>query len=297
MELKPHTKVKTTVNASQEYFEFLNVTSELHKSEWINGELVLQSPVMDIHSSINLKLTSLLSSYINRNNLGHLVFEKALINFEFAVHNYEPDVAYFDPEKVQYINDDTCLYSTMPDFIVEIISKSTKKNDRGIKFETYQKHKVSEYWIIEPFKKTIEQYLLHKGKYQKPIIYGIKDTIESVVIEGFKTRVEALYEQIYYLAELDKPINDKYKPILKELEQNKQELGQNKQVMEQNKQELEQNKQELEQNKQVMEQNKQELEQNKQILLNTVKALKNSNIPVSEIQKITKLSREEIEKE
>lgn len=194
------------VKVSAEYKKFLDVTSEICKCEWINGELVLHSPAMDIHSAVNLRLASLIQSHIDRNNLGHVVTEKALINFEFAVHNYEPDIVYFIPEKAKYITDKTCLYSIIPDFVVETISKSTAKNDRGVKFKTYQKHKVSEYWIIEPLKQTIEQYILHKGKYRKPIIYGIEDTIESMLIEDFKIRVEALYERIFYLAEIEKQI-------------------------------------------------------------------------------------------
>ena len=37
-----------------------------------------------------------------------------------------------------------------PDFAVEVLSPSTQKNNRGIKFDDYALHNVSEYWIIDP---------------------------------------------------------------------------------------------------------------------------------------------------
>ena len=203
------------VEVSPAYKEFLDVTSELQKSEWIDGKLVLHSPVIDLHTSINLKLTGLLNSHITRNNLGHLVFEKALINLEFAVQNYEPDTAFFLPEKAIRINDETLMYEA-PDFVVEITSKSTAHKDRGVKFLNYEKHGVMEYWIITPSKKTVEQYYLIDNKYELIKKFGIRDTISSKVIKNFTIPVKALYNSKIYEIELDRFLNTKYGKIIKQ---------------------------------------------------------------------------------
>jgi Uma2 family endonuclease len=211
--------LKKDIYISNAYKKFLDETSEQCKCEWINGNLILQSPATDLHNSINLKLTSLLSSHVNRQNLGHIVFEKSLINFEFAKNNYEPDVVFFIPEKAKHIKDDTTLYNVMPDFIVEIASDGTRSYDRNVKYKMYEKHGVKEYWIIEPFDRTIEKYILNQyQKYVQTGFYKIEDTIESTVIKDFKIRVSALYEKIMYLAQLDKPVSAKYKIILKQAE-------------------------------------------------------------------------------
>ena len=293
-------QAEITIKISSEYKEFLNITSELQKSEWINGKLVLHSPVMNIHNATNIKLTSLINSHVNRNNLGLVLAEKALINFEFAVHNYEPDIVYYIPEKAEYINDDTSLYSIIPDFVVEILSKSTKKNDRGIKFQTYQKHGVREYWIIEPVKQIIEQYLLINNKYQEPIIYELGDTIESKIIKNFEIRLEALFERIYYLAALDRPVSAKYKPIIKEkndkIALQQEQLIQKENKLEHNKKELEHNKKELEHNKKELEHNKKELKHNKNTIKNSIKGMIETGMSIKQIQEITNLSKEQIEK-
>jgi Uma2 family endonuclease len=61
-----------------------------------------------------------------------------------------------------------------PDFVVEILSKGTARKDKGIKKEDYALHGVKEYWIIDPIKQTIEQYLLINltdTEYFPPYIY------------------------------------------------------------------------------------------------------------------------------
>ena len=60
-----------------------------------------------------------------------------------------------------------------PDLIVEVLSPSTVKNDRGYKKDLYEKAGVREYWIVDPTIRTIEAYLLSDGKYVLDGFYGI----------------------------------------------------------------------------------------------------------------------------
>lgn len=42
-----------------------------------------------------------------------------------------------------------------PDFIIEILSESTKKKDSYLKLMKYQKAGVREYWLVDPDKKKV----------------------------------------------------------------------------------------------------------------------------------------------
>jgi Uma2 family endonuclease len=53
-----------------------------------------------------------------------------------------------------------------PTIIVEILSPSTALNDRGLKFEIYEKQKVKYYLIVDPQFKKIEVYELLNNKYE-----------------------------------------------------------------------------------------------------------------------------------
>ena len=46
-----------------------------------------------------------------------------------------------------------------PDLVAEILSRTTSKNDRGIKMKAYEHFGVKEYWIVDPVNRSIEVYL------------------------------------------------------------------------------------------------------------------------------------------
>ena len=50
--------------------------------------------------------------------------------------------------------------------MVEILSPSTAYRDRGLKLDLYQKAGVSEYWIVDPERKVVQQYVLTDGVFR-----------------------------------------------------------------------------------------------------------------------------------
>ena len=53
----------------------------------------------------------------------------------------------------------------VPDMVVEVLSKSTRKIDLSLKKNSYEACGVKEYWIIDPWTKFVDVYLLRDGKY------------------------------------------------------------------------------------------------------------------------------------
>ena len=49
--------------------------------------------------------------------------------------------------------------------VVEVLSPSTRVNDLTIKKDAYEANGVKEYWIIEPWDKTVDVYILGDGRY------------------------------------------------------------------------------------------------------------------------------------
>jgi Putative restriction endonuclease len=98
--------------------------------------------------------------------------------------------------KAEFINGQ--MLFPAPDLAVEILSKKTAARDKGIKKEDYAAHGVTEYWIIDPEKQTIEQNLLFsaKDKVYLPaktiLVHGV---IESKAIPGFEIPVKAIFDE------------------------------------------------------------------------------------------------------
>ena len=93
-----------------------------------------------------------------------------------------------------------------PDFVVEILSPSTKKKDAFIKLHKYEDAGVREYWMVDPDKKKIITYVFD-GKEDEiyPTIYGFGDKVPVAIFDN-KCEVDfaEIYNGIKFLYEEDK---------------------------------------------------------------------------------------------
>jgi Uma2 family endonuclease len=170
---------------------FYEEMSEEQKVEFINGEVVVQSPVKLRHTIASQNLFTLLSLYVSKHDLGYVGHEKMLISL--TRNDYEPDVVYFGPEKAQTFGLDQMKFPA-PDFIAEVLSPSTEAIDRGIKFQDYAAHGVTEYWILDPDREIVEQYAL-KGEMYELLVKSKSGTLQSVAVSGFEIAVRALFDK------------------------------------------------------------------------------------------------------
>ena len=87
-----------------------------------------------------------------------------------------------------------CIYGA-PDFVLEVISKSTRLRDYGKKLSKYMDAGVKEYWIVDPYQKRIMVYEFNKEIF--PVIYGIDADIPVSLYDGRLTiNLAALIKKI-----------------------------------------------------------------------------------------------------
>lgn len=181
-------------NEAQRRQEFQEWIDEGMKAEFINGEIVVHSPVKKKHLEVTRLLGGLLHVYCLLKNRGTIWTEKAMITL--TRNDYEPDIVFFRSEQAAHFQQDQ-LFFPAPDFVVEILSAKTAAKDRGIKKQDYAAHGIREYWIIDPDRQRIEQYLLlheQDTTYFEPYTFTIDDDIRSMAIEGFNIPVRAIFE-------------------------------------------------------------------------------------------------------
>ena len=161
------------------------------KAEFINGEVIMHSPALSRHTQARKRVMNLLNNYVDFNDLGLVHDEKSLCTF--PRNDYEPDVIFFGPAKSATIQPDTLQFPP-PDFICEVVSPSTEKRDRGVKFQDYEAHGVSEYWIVDPETQILEQYVLDAdGRYQLRM-KSSSGQVVSAIVPGFSVPVLAIFE-------------------------------------------------------------------------------------------------------
>lgn len=87
-----------------------------------------------------------------------------------------------------------------PDFIIEVLSNSTKRKDAVIKLNKYLNAGVREYWMIDPMKKKVIVYDFEHDEY--PAIYGFDARVPIGIWNGeLEIDFSEVYEYVKFLYE------------------------------------------------------------------------------------------------
>jgi Uma2 family endonuclease len=163
------------------------------KAEFINGEeIIYHSPVSGRHWMASTQLMRYLLPYVYNNRLGKVGYEKVMIRC--TRNDYEPDVCFWTQERAASFEPRQSVFPP-PDFVVEILSESTRERDRGIKMQDYAAHNVQEYWLIDPDERTVEQYLLNEGIFSLHLKLNEEGTLHSQVIQGFSIPIKSIFQE------------------------------------------------------------------------------------------------------
>jgi Uma2 family endonuclease len=164
------------------------------KVEFINGEIIENSPVTNEHSDAVCYIQTATHIHATINNLGKVKSEKAMISL--TRNDYEPDVVFWRKEVADTFTIGQ-LHFPKPDLIIEVLSPGTETKDRGVKMKDYALHSIPEYWIVDTAKQLVEQYHLSEALPNEYELYKKlyrEDDIQSLVLQGFKIPVAAIFD-------------------------------------------------------------------------------------------------------
>ena len=168
----------------EEYFQ-LPETNQI--DELIDGEYIVSPPPTIKHQDVVVNVVVFLRSSAAQ---GRTVVSPAAIHFE-ADQVLEPDVFWIRPEgdchPVQ-----NAYWEGAPDLVVEVLSPSTAKRDRGVKFEVYQRDGVREYWLIDLEAQFVELYQHANEGFKRQGVHGVEDTFNSAAL-GLEVKVSAIF--------------------------------------------------------------------------------------------------------
>jgi Uma2 family endonuclease len=87
----------------------------------------------------------------------------------------------------------------VPDFLVEVLSKTSKKYDYNDKYNLYEKFGVTEYWIIDPIDKVISVYILNSDKKYIETVYDYSAnsdlSINTSIIKGLEIKLKDIFKE------------------------------------------------------------------------------------------------------
>ena len=146
-------------SAKRKYEKYGKLYAESLNHELLDGKIYLMSPRPSFkHDAVAFSLRRILDR--------HLKGKKCKVIGEVDVYLSKkdrpiPDVMIVCDPKIIKPNG---IFGA-PDLVVEILSKSSAKKDRGYKKLLYEKYGVKEYWLVDLDGESIEVYHLKDEKY------------------------------------------------------------------------------------------------------------------------------------
>jgi len=184
-----HTKRKLS------YEEYLALPGDGRIVEWVNGEIITHMPATPLHQNVVIFLIKLLSNYIDRLNLGHLLAAPVEVRLWPNGPAREPDVLFIGRERLAQLTERR--FEGGPDLVVEVVSPGSVTIDRVDKFLEYEQANVSEYWIIDPrpHQQQADFYIRDAGGRFAAAPLDDEGVFASAVLPGFRLNVAWLWQE------------------------------------------------------------------------------------------------------
>lgn len=150
------------------------------RAELIDGQIYYMAPPSRKHQSIAGKLFAAISHYIESKDgtCEPYIAPFAVFLNENNKNYVEPDISVIcDKNK---LNDRGCTGA--PDWIIEIVSPSSRRMDYYIKLFKYRAAGVREYWIVDPDKNRIMVYNFDN---EDTADYTFSDIVKAGIYEDF----------------------------------------------------------------------------------------------------------------
>lgn len=151
------------------------------RAELMDGKLYMMATPGRIHQKFVMTLSNSIFNYIQSKKGDCEVYPAP-----FAVYLNADDKIYLEPDisvicDKNKLTDEGCKGA--PDWIIEIVSPSSRPMDYNKKLFQYRMSNVREYWIVDPMKQLIMVYNFEHDTFEQ---YSFSDKVKAGIYEDFE---------------------------------------------------------------------------------------------------------------
>ncbi len=158
----------------------------------IEGKLYM-SPSPDFwHQSVSLNVAVLLRNYVKRNPVGRVCAAPSDVELDFA-NIYQPDVYFIANDRLHILSKQGPVGA--PNLVVEVLSRSTARLDKGAKRRIYAQAGVEELWLVDKEKRVVTVYRFGKSVDELAGVYNMRQKFTSPLLPRLKVAVAEVFER------------------------------------------------------------------------------------------------------
>ncbi len=169
-----------------------HVAGDDTKEDLINGRIIPAMSASTPHELVQTFLIKLIGMYTDARDLGIVLGSRTLVRIDER-NGYEPDVLFVRKDR-QHIVGAQAL-NEAPDLAVEIVSRSSKKQDYVDKLAGYERAGVREYWIVDPDRSEARFYRRGADGLFADASPSPGEPFESAVLPGFRIDPAVLFQE------------------------------------------------------------------------------------------------------
>ena len=154
---------------------------EGQRAELMDGEMYMMATPSRVHQRLVMILSNSIFNFIQNNNGDCEIYPSP-----FAVFLNADDKTYLEPDisvicDKNKLTDDGC--NGAPDWIIEVVSPSSRQMDFNKKLFKYRASGVREYWIVDSMKQQIMVYNFEHDDFEQ---YSFSDKVKVGIYDDFE---------------------------------------------------------------------------------------------------------------
>ena len=181
-----------TQNVKFTYEDYLLFPEDGRRHELIDGEHFMTPSPSTRHQRIVHNLDCLLGTHVRGAKAGQL-FPAPMDVVLSDLDVVQPDLLFVSAARASIITEKNI--QGPPDFVIEIISQTSRKTDETIKRKLYERYGVREYWIVDPELETVDIHRLTDRRYVRAAELSLEanHAIETSLLPGLKLKLSDIF--------------------------------------------------------------------------------------------------------
>ncbi len=177
------------------YDDFVHFPDDGRRHELIDGEHFVTPSPNTKHQQTSGTLFFLIRTWLEEHPIGRIFsapYDVVFSDFDIV----EPDLLYLSNERAAQVI--TPLHAKgVPELVVEIASRGTRKRDETIKRRLYERVGVSEYWIVDPEIDVIRVHRRDGERFGRPVEVSREagDVLTTTLLPGLDLPLARIFRE------------------------------------------------------------------------------------------------------
>ncbi len=174
------------------YEDYLLFPEDGRRHELIDGEHFMTPALSTRHQEIVGNLMRFLGDYVARAKAGKVFVAPTDVVLS-SLDVIQPDLLFIRAARASIITEKNI--QGPPDFVIEIISQTSRKTDETIKRKLYERYGVREYWIVDPELEAVDIHRLSDRRYLRAAELSLEadHVIKTPLLPGLKLKLSNIF--------------------------------------------------------------------------------------------------------